>query len=199
MIMARTVVGLFDSFPEAQEVVQELVNAGIARENISLIANDAEGRLARDFGLAATAADDSEDVAGERGAAKGAGIGATLGGIAGLLLGIGVFLIGGIGPVLIAGPIITTLGGAGIGAVTGGLLGSLTKAGIAEHEAKRYVEGIRRGGTLVVVYTSDEFSDHASEVMNQHHVVNVAQRSQQWNGFKEHGESFAFDDSKKSE
>jgi len=188
--MARTIVGLFDPFPVAQEVVQELVNAGIPRENISLIANDAEGRLAREFGPA-----EGEDQTGEgeRTAAKGAGIGATLGGIAGLLVGFGAFLIGGIGPVLAAGPLIASLGGVGIGAVTGGLIGSLTNAGVPDAEAKSYAEGVRRGGTLVVVYTTDEFSDRASEVMNRHHVVDVARRSQQWNGFRDQGETFAFD------
>jgi hypothetical protein len=38
--MAKTVVGLFDTFTEVQRVVQELVNAGFPRNDISLLAND---------------------------------------------------------------------------------------------------------------------------------------------------------------
>ena len=39
--MAKTVVGLFDDFAEAQSVVQDLVNAGFSRNDISIAANQA--------------------------------------------------------------------------------------------------------------------------------------------------------------
>ncbi|HMJ31900.1 MAG TPA: hypothetical protein VK512_24570, partial [Xanthobacteraceae bacterium] len=41
------------------------------------------------------------------------------------------------------------LGSMAIGGVTGGLLGALTNAGISEEDAQVFVEGVRRGGTLV--------------------------------------------------
>ena len=40
--MAKTVVGLFDTAAEAQSVVQELINSGFQRNDISLVANDAK-------------------------------------------------------------------------------------------------------------------------------------------------------------
>ena len=40
--MAKTVVGSFDSYSEAQSVVEDLVNIGIARDEISIVANDAQ-------------------------------------------------------------------------------------------------------------------------------------------------------------
>jgi len=48
-----------------------------------------------------------------------------------------------------AGWLAAVLGSMAIGGVTGGLLGALTNAGISEEDAQVYVEGVRRGGTLV--------------------------------------------------
>ncbi len=41
--MARTVVGLFDQINQAQNVVQELINAGFSRNDISISANYTNG------------------------------------------------------------------------------------------------------------------------------------------------------------
>src|SRR4029450_10853190 len=103
--MAKTLVGLFDTFPEAQSVVQELVKNGFARDDISLAANDATGEYAN-----------YTDSSGLSGTATGAATGAVIGGIGGLLIGLGAFTIPGIGPIIAAGPLITTLTGATAGA-----------------------------------------------------------------------------------
>ena len=83
----------------------------------------------------------------------GAGIGAAVGGIGGLLAGLGLIAIPGIGPVVAAGWLAATAagaaGGALVGAAAGGLVGALTQAGVPENDAHVYAEGIRRGGTLV--------------------------------------------------
>jgi hypothetical protein len=135
--------------------------------------------------------------AGE-GAATGAGVGAAMGGIAGLLVGLGALAIPGIGPVLAAGPVIAALGGAGIGALTGGIIGALTDAGISESDANVYAEGVRRGGTLVTVHTTDDMANRAADVMNRHHPVDVERRMSEWRqtnwaGFDEGSEPFAFE------
>jgi hypothetical protein len=44
--MAKLLVGLFDRFPEAQSVVQDLLNNGFPRDDISLAASDARGEYA---------------------------------------------------------------------------------------------------------------------------------------------------------
>ena len=59
--------------------------------------------------------------------------------------------IPGIGPLVAAGWLATTLAGAGAGAVAGGLVGALTGAGVSREEAEVYEEGVRRGHTLVSV------------------------------------------------
>ncbi|HEV8718643.1 MAG TPA: general stress protein [Candidatus Binatia bacterium] len=140
MAMAKSVVGLFDGLTEAQAVVQDLVNHGFPRDDISIVAPHTQGEHAR----SAAAPDDTDETSG---AVIGAGTGAVLGGIAGLLVGIGVLAIPGIGPILAAGPIMAALTGAGIGALAGGLIGALTDLGVPEEEARYYAEGVRRGGS----------------------------------------------------
>src|SRR5687768_12987303 len=161
--MAKTVVGLFDSFEQAQNVVQELANNGFQHADISLIANDARGEYAKYRQVGST----------ESAAAEGAGAGAVgggvLGGVLGLLVGVGALAIPGIGPVLAAGPLAAALGtagasalvGAGIGAAAGGIIGALVGAGIPEEDAGFYAEGVRRGGTLVLVKASDDMANRA--------------------------------------
>ncbi|NJN17444.1 MAG: hypothetical protein HC822_14810, partial [Oscillochloris sp.] len=65
--MARTVVGLFDSYTEAQRVVQDLMDSGFRREDISVVAND----RARDI-------DTTREVGDSSRAPEGAGAGAVL-------------------------------------------------------------------------------------------------------------------------
>lgn len=173
--MAKTIVGLYDDFNTAQQVLQDLVNVGIARENISLVASDATGEYSQQFG---TTEGEAADVG--TGAGVGAGVGAVLGGIGGLLVGLGALAIPGIGPVIAAGPLITALAGAGIGAVAGGLVGALTEMGVPEEEAQYYAEGVRRGGTLVTVNTADDMANQVRDIMNRYNPIDVDERSSEW-------------------
>jgi uncharacterized protein (TIGR02271 family) len=182
----RTVVGLFDRFEDAQQVARALIDAGIQRDNISLIANDAKGEYSKY--LPGERGETAENVGS--GAVAGAGIGATVGGIAGLLAGLGALAIPGIGPVIAAGPIAAALAGAGIGAAAGGLLGALTQMGIPEEHAKLYSEGVRHGGTLVLASVDDTRTDQVVDIMNRFNPVDINERSQMWStdrsaGFEE--------------
>src|SRR5918999_1770693 len=82
------VVGLFDSRSEAHSTVQQLVNSGFDREDISLVSQDTdresnEGKTHPGI----SGSDLSVPKDDTSGALKGAGIGAALGGIGGLLAG----------------------------------------------------------------------------------------------------------------
>ncbi|MFO0647250.1 MAG: DUF2382 domain-containing protein [Polyangiales bacterium] len=183
--MAKTIVGIFDEPSEAAAVVQELAEAGIPRDNISLITNRAEyddnddddrddDRDVRDDTVRTSAKGDGNEVL------TGAGIGAVLGGIGGLLVGLAVLPIPGIGPVIAAGPIATTLAGLGIGAATGGMVGALTTLGVPEEHAHHFAEAVRRGSTLVTVTADDALAARVSGIMNRHHAVDVNQRAAYW-------------------
>jgi hypothetical protein len=79
---------------------------------------------------------------------------------------------------IVAGPIVGGLTGAVAGALTGGAVGALVKSGVPEDEAPYYAEGIRRGGTLISLQTSDTL--RAEDIMNRHGSVNIHERSNTW-------------------
>jgi stress response protein YsnF len=171
--MAQTVVGLMDTIEEAHHVVQDLIDSGFDRDDISLMSRkdeEAEG-----------VHEEKDTTSGiGSGTAKGAGAGAALGGIAGLVIGLTGLAIPGVGPIIAAGPLAATLAGAGIGAVAGGIVGALTELGVPEEDAHYYAEGVRRGGVLVTVATDDTSADRAAEIMRRHGAVDIDERAQQW-------------------
>jgi hypothetical protein len=189
--MAKTVVGLFSDFDTAEQVVRELENQGFARDAISLISRDQTR-----YGRTEAETRDRGTHAGE-GAAAGAGTGAVVGGIAGLLVGLGVLAIPGIGPLLAAGPIATTLAGIGVGGAAGGIIGALTGAGVPKEEAHAYAEGVRRGGTLVMVQTPDNMANRARDIMNRFNPIDIRhesqgwQQSENWRGFDESSQPYS--------
>lgn len=173
--MAKVVVGLYDRIEDARDAVQELLDHGFRRDDISLVVADERGKVQQ-----TTASDmGDEDIAS--GAATGAGIGAVLGGLGGLLVGLGALAIPGIGPVLAAGPLVSALAGAGIGAAAGGLVGALADLGIPDEQAEKYAEGVRRGGTLVTVSAPDDMTGQVVSIMNSHNPVDIEQRYESWN------------------
>jgi len=169
--MAKTVVGSFDNYSEAQAVVEELVNIGVPRQEISIVANDASRRYSDDR----TTAGDTAS-----GAGKGAVVGGAIGGAAGLAAGLAGLAIPGIGPIIAAGPIAAALAGAGAGAVAGGLIGGLTHVGVSEEDAHYYAESVRRGGALVTVRAEEDMAERAAEVMLMHDAVDVDKRAAEW-------------------
>ncbi len=137
--MARTVVALYDNFADANAAIRELVDNGFPRDDISIMASDANGEYSRTVGGTPPAS--MENTAS--GAGVGAGVGAVIGGLGGLLIGLGALAIPGLGPVIAAGPLaaaLTGLAGAGAGAVAGGvaggLLGALMDMGIPNQTAE---------------------------------------------------------------
>ena len=63
-----------------------------------------------------------------------------------------------------------------IGGATGGLLGALTNAGISEEDAQVFVEGVRRGGTVVAARVPQGGLSRIVPIMNQS-AVNLQERS----------------------
>jgi hypothetical protein len=175
--MAKTVVGLFDTFEEAQHAMQDLVENGFQAHDISMVTNDASEEHAAYLKK-------DQDRLPEETAGLGALAGTIFGGVGGIMAGIGALTIPGIGPVVAAGSFLTLLGttalGAGVGAAAGGLIGALVGQGIPEEDANFYAEGIRRGGTLVAVSTNDEQFSRAQKILNQHNAVNIEERAGEW-------------------
>lgn len=170
----KTVVALYDEIEDARDAVEDLVDSGVARDDVSLMARDVNNEYSHYID-----GDETGDSVGE-GAAVGATGGAVIGGLAGVLVGMGALAIPGIGPVVAAGPIAAGLTGAGMGAVAGGLLGALAGWGVPEEEAEYYAEGVRRGGTLVAVRVSDDHASNVVDILEDHDPVDVERRAEYW-------------------
>ena len=164
----KTVRGLFETRQQAHDAVVAMEDAGIPSGNVSLVGPHAPGEVV-----------------------EGAGVGAAVGGLGGLLAGLGVFAIPGIGPLAGAGWLAATLMGLAAGGVTGGLVGALTEAGHHERDAHVYAESLRRGGALVTAKVEDERFDAASAILSQAGSLDVQQLRAEY----EQGGWKAFDDS----
>jgi uncharacterized membrane protein len=88
--------------------------------------------------------------------------------------------IPGIGPVVAAGVLATTIVTATGGAVAGGLVGALVDYGVDDEEAQVYSEGIRRGSSLVTVRTSEDRWQEADKILRDHRPVNTSTRRDEY-------------------
>lgn len=171
--MTKTIVALYDDFSTAERVIDNLMEAGFNREDLSVMANDASGEYGTSL------ADRDMVLDGDVSAGEGAGFGAVIG----TLIGVGVSLIPGIGPVIGAGPLAVALTagiGAAAGAITGGITAGLIDMGVDEDDAHIYAEGVRRGGTLVSLTTDEEWAERAEQIMNRYNPVDIDTRSSLW-------------------
>lgn len=158
--MANTAVfGLYPTRAAVEAAIDQLRLEGFRATDISVLLPDNEG---------------TKDLAHEKntkapeGAATGAASGAVVGGTLGWLVGLGALAIPGLGPLVVAGPIIAALTGVGAGAAVGGLTGALVGMGIPEYEAKRY-EGRVKGGSILLSVHSDssEWTDKAKKILER--------------------------------
>ena len=171
----RTITRLYDSYDDAAQVVQNLEQAGVPHDNISLVANNVDQSRGNGGTASGLTSGDPEQGAAT-GAGTGASLGTLLGGGAGLLAGIGALAIPGVGPIVAAGWLVATLTGAGVGAAAGGLAGSLTGAGVSEADAQVHAEGVRRGGSLVTVRAEDNMAAKIEQVLDGRTSVNLESR-----------------------
>ncbi|HEY8571238.1 hypothetical protein [Phenylobacterium sp.] len=212
--MTRTITRLFDSHTEALRAVETLEHSGVDSDRISLVSNNADnwheghkhpGGEATAMGGRGPLGDANGD--GENDVADGAGKGATTGGLlgagAGLLAGLGMLAIPGLGPVVAAGWLASTLTGAAVGAAaggaTGGLLGALKEAGHTDEEAHVYSEGVRRGGTLVSVKAEDHEASQIEQVLHGRNGIDAQVRGQAyresgWSQFDANAQPYSTDE-----
>jgi hypothetical protein len=162
----RTVSGLFDTYDQVIGAVDALSDAGVASGDITVISPKRDSSKA----------------------AEGAGIGAALGGATGLLAGLAATSLPGLGPVMGVGWLVTAAIGAAAGGIAGGIIGFLTEAGVDEHDAHVYAEGIRRGGTLVVARVDDAQAVAVRDIFAKSGSIDTASRRSEyeadgWDGF----------------
>jgi hypothetical protein len=157
--MARTAVGYFRDRHAADAAFDDLMSRHFSRDDVSIMGRGREGAT----GLA----DDH----------VGAGEGAAVGGITGLLIGAAAMLIPGIGPIVAVGPLAAGLAGAvtgGVtGAVVGGVVGALEDAGLPREEAQYYDERFRSGGILMTVRADSDAEYRDARMTMERHGADV--------------------------
>lgn len=147
----NTIIGMFDDQVSARRALETLRDGPLPLEDISIIAQNADGTV--DTG-----------VSGDVSAGQGAAVGAVWGG----LVGLAALLIPGVGPFVAFGALGAALTGVVTGAVVGGIAAALIDfSGIPEDEAHAYEQQLRAGKTLVAVKARDEDSAEVRRILDE--------------------------------
>lgn len=188
--MPTTVTRLYDDYFDARAIVAELEAIGVPQKDVSVIVNNSD----RDHLEPVVRTDGAET-----GVVLGAVLGAVLGGVIGVLAAFGIVTVPASGAIVVAGwlPAILfgTATGATIGGVAGGLLGLLHRAGISDNDAQVYLEGVRRGGSMVSARINGKLLASAQAVFTHRIAVDPLVRGRRfrekgWNGFDETAPDF---------
>lgn len=135
--------------------MHRLHDAGFARDDIGWVARAPNGEEIA-HGHASSVGSS---------ALEGAEVGGALGGLAGMLLGFAALAVPGIGPVVVAGPILSALVGLGVGAAAGGIIDALVHVGVPRPEAKRYADQLQVGGAIVTITVDDDDAQRAIAIL----------------------------------
>lgn len=145
----QSVIGVYHTMPEAEEAVRTLDRGGFPIRQVSIVAQDLESEK-EVHGYITTG-----DVV-----KSGAGTGAWVGGLFGLLIGAAFIWVPGFGSLVIAGPLAAALmggiEGALAGAAGGGVLGALVGWGVSKEHILKYEETLKGGKYLVIAHGSAE-------------------------------------------
>jgi uncharacterized protein (TIGR02271 family) len=175
----KTITAFFENYEDASDAVRRLEASGVPHRDISLVANNEGERYSTHANRTFDGTNHHDDHDAD-GAGTGATVGTLAGGGAGLLAGLGMLAIPGLGPVVAAGWLVSTLVGAGAGAALGGLAGSLVDAGVDENDAHAYAEGVRRGGALVTVRASESEVSRIVDILDDEGTVDLNERENTW-------------------
>jgi hypothetical protein len=198
--MTTTISRLFGNYDRAAQAVRDLEAAGVPRDSISIVANNADDWYGSNGGGTTRRVDRDRDGVDDRaeGAGAGASIGAAVGGTAGLLTGLGLMAIPGVGPVVAAGWLAATAAGAVAGGATGGIIGALTQAGVSDDDAHVYAEGVRRGGTLVSARVNDADAARLENVLDRSSLrtpdLRASYRKSGWKSFDAQAKPYTADE-----
>jgi len=156
----NSIVPIYPSHTAAEAAIKELQQSGFDMKKLSIVGRDEHT--------------DEHVVgyynAGDRMKYWGK-LGAFWGGFWGLLFGSGFFLIPGIGPLLVAGPLVSWIVGALEGAVVVGGLSAigagLYSLGIPKDSILRYERALKTGKYVLIVHGSMDETTRAKEILDR--------------------------------
>jgi uncharacterized membrane protein len=152
----NSVVAIFESHNQAEDAVRDLQKSGFDMKKLSIVGKDYHT--------------DEQVVgyynAGDRMLYWGK-LGAFWGGLWGLLFGSAFFLVPGIGPLVVAGPLVTWIVGALEGAIVMGgfsaLGAALASIGIPENSILQYEESLKAGKFLLILHATPQEVERAKD------------------------------------
>lgn len=154
----QSVIGVYDTMSKAEEAIRTLSRSGFPITQISITAQNLESE--KEVHGYITAGDVAK---------TGAGTGAWVGGLFGLLAGAAFIWVPGFGPLVVAGSLAAVLmggaEGAAVGAVGGGLLGSLVGWGVSKKHIIKYEEHLKGGKYLVIAHGNAEEMTRAHNIL----------------------------------
>jgi uncharacterized membrane protein len=158
MSITNSVVAIYDTHEQAERAVKELQEAGVDMKSLS-IAGKGTHTDEHVVGYYNT---------GDRMKHWGK-MGALWGGFWGLLFGSGMFLIPGLGPILVAGPlvawIIAGLEGAAVVGSVSALGAGLVSIGIPKDSVLQYEVALKTDKYLLVVHGTEEAVTNAKKII----------------------------------
>ncbi|MCS7002193.1 MAG: DUF1269 domain-containing protein [Dehalococcoidia bacterium] len=154
----HSVIGVYATLQDAEHAVQMLQRDGFPSAQISIAGpDDHPDRAADGF-----------DSLGHV-VRVGAGTGAAVGGLFGVVMGAAFVFVPGLGPLVVAGPlaaaIIGGLQGVALGAAGGGILGALVGWGVTHDRIVAYEEHLSGGKFLVIAHGARAEVERARDIL----------------------------------
>jgi uncharacterized membrane protein len=156
----NSIVAVYSSHTAAEAAIKELQKSGFNMKKLSIVGRDyhTDEHVVGYYNV------------GDRMKAWGK-TGAFWGGLWGFLFGSAMFWIPGLGPLMVAGPMVSWIVGAMEGAlVVGGLsaIGAgLYSLGIPKDSILQYETDLKTGKYLLIVHGSTDDTAHAKEILNR--------------------------------
>jgi hypothetical protein len=166
----KIAIGLFDGLQQAQAASEELQQVGVDREHLTVVVNNGEGEY--DFYTGSQTAMHKEKD----------GTGAVVGTVPGhdrSLVGHDAITTPGGNSDVAMGPL-WSIKGPSLDLLAGGLLGALVGAGVPDQTASYLMEGVRRGGTLIMAEVPDTLSETAATILDRNGAVELNTRVASW-------------------
>jgi uncharacterized membrane protein len=158
MLDMNSAVAIYSTHPAAEVAIKALRDEHIEMKNLSIIGKDYE---TQEHAMGFYNAGDRMKFWGKTGA--------FWGGLWGWLFGAGLFLIPGIGHVIVLGPVVGwlvgALEGAAVGAGVGVLGAALVSAGIPKDSVIKYETAVRSGKFVVTIHGTPADVDRARSIL----------------------------------
>jgi hypothetical protein len=156
----NSVVAIYSAHADAEAAIQELQNSGFDMKKLSIVGRDyhTDEQVVGYYNI------------GDRMKAWGKA-GAFWGGIWGLLFGSAFFWIPGLGPTLVAGPLVSLIVGALENAAVVGVMSAagagLFAMGIPDNSILRYETALKAGKFVLIAHGTLDEADRAKEILGR--------------------------------